>query len=113
MKNYIFLSIIIVIVSCNSTETKPPTLDQMAEKYVKLVLEVGQYDSDFVDAYYGPEEWKPSTEKQDSMPKSFLTRAEELLDQIKKLDNSSFSEDQLTRQNMMSKQLTAVKLSLR
>jgi hypothetical protein len=30
----------------------------VAERYVKLVLAVGQHDADYVDAFYGPEEWK-------------------------------------------------------
>ncbi len=34
------------------------SLDQTAEAYVKLVLALGQHDSDYVDAYYGPEAWK-------------------------------------------------------
>ncbi|MCP3958192.1 MAG: hypothetical protein GY719_10105, partial [bacterium] len=33
-------------------------LDTVAEGYVRLVLAVGQHDADYVDAYYGPEEWK-------------------------------------------------------
>jgi hypothetical protein len=36
--------------------TKTP--DRVAERYVKLALAIGQYDADFVDAYYGPAEWK-------------------------------------------------------
>lgn len=32
-------------------------LDRIAESYVKLVLAVGQHDSDYVDAFYGPQEW--------------------------------------------------------
>ena len=35
-------------------------MNSIAEEYVKLVLKVGQYDSLYVDAYYGPEEWIPS-----------------------------------------------------
>jgi hypothetical protein len=31
----------------------------IAEGYVKLVLRVGQHDPDYVDAYYGPPEWRP------------------------------------------------------
>jgi hypothetical protein len=30
----------------------------LAERYVKLVLALGQHDPDYVDAYYGPAEWK-------------------------------------------------------
>jgi len=39
--------------------TMPPDpLDGLSERYVKLVLALGQHDADYVDAYYGPPEWK-------------------------------------------------------
>ena len=34
----------------------------MAEHYVKLVLAVGQHDGDYVDAFYGPPEWRKEAE---------------------------------------------------
>ena len=34
----------------------------IAERYVKLVLALGQHDADYVDAYYGPAEWKKEAE---------------------------------------------------
>jgi hypothetical protein len=45
--------------------TKPmdPVLGPIAERYVKLVLAMGQHDSDYVDAYYGPPEWKIEAER--------------------------------------------------
>src|SRR6266542_246774 len=33
-------------------------MNEAAERYVKLVLAVGQHDQDYVDAFYGPAEWK-------------------------------------------------------
>ena len=33
-------------------------MDRIAEGYVKLVLAMGAHDADYVDAYYGPSEWK-------------------------------------------------------
>lgn len=33
-------------------------MNRLAESYVRLVLAVGQHDADYVDAFYGPEEWK-------------------------------------------------------
>lgn len=36
-------------------------LNRIAEDYVRLVLRVGQYDSTYVDAYFGPESWKPQS----------------------------------------------------
>ncbi len=37
-------------------------LNRLAESYVRLVLAVGQYDADYVDAFFGPEEWKTEAE---------------------------------------------------
>src|SRR6188768_2292859 len=34
----------------------------VAERYVKLVLAVGQHDADYVDAFYGPAEWRKDAE---------------------------------------------------
>jgi hypothetical protein len=42
------------------SEPEPMTLDPIAERYVRLVLSVGQHDQDFVDAYYGDPALKPS-----------------------------------------------------
>ena len=38
-------------------------MNSTAEQYVRLVLAVGQHDPDYVDAYYGPPEWKPGDTK--------------------------------------------------
>jgi hypothetical protein len=40
-------------------QTPPPDpYKAVAEQYVKLVLAVGQHDADYVDAFYGPAEWR-------------------------------------------------------
>jgi len=37
-------------------------MDRLAERYVKLVLAMGQHDPDYVDAFYGPPEWRKEAE---------------------------------------------------
>ena len=37
-------------------------IDAVAQDYVKLVLAMGRHDADYVDAYYGPPEWKKAAE---------------------------------------------------
>jgi len=37
-------------------------MNDIATSYVKLVLAVGQHDPDYVDAYYGPPEWRQEAE---------------------------------------------------
>lgn len=34
-------------------------MNNIAEEYVKLVLKIGQYDPDYIDAYFGPKEGQP------------------------------------------------------
>jgi hypothetical protein len=43
-------------------------LSGWATDYVRLVLAVGRHDADFVDAYYGPLEWKAEAEAGDPRP---------------------------------------------
>ncbi len=37
-------------------------MNSAAERYVRLVLAVGQHDTDYVDAFYGPAQWKKEAE---------------------------------------------------
>ena len=43
-------------------QTPPDPYKSVAEQYVKLVLAVGQHDGDYVDAYYGPPDWRTQAE---------------------------------------------------
>jgi hypothetical protein len=36
----------------------PKTMNEIADAYVHLVLALGEHDADYVDAYYGPPEWR-------------------------------------------------------
>ena len=45
-------------------QTQPDTaMNDLAGRYVKLVLAMGQHDPDYVDAYYGPDEWRTEAER--------------------------------------------------
>src|SRR5262245_42822377 len=39
-------------------------MNAVAERYAHLVLALGQHDPDYVDAFYGPSEWKTQAEKE-------------------------------------------------
>jgi len=41
------------------------TLDNIAERYVKLVLALGKHDQHYVDAYSGPPEWRAEVEQKE------------------------------------------------
>jgi hypothetical protein len=88
----------------------PVSIDSIAESYVKLVLEVGLYDSDVVDAYYGPEAWRPvKPEEGSTIPQQVLIkRASELSIQMSLVDTTSNTPLHQARHNMLAKQLTAI-----
>jgi hypothetical protein len=53
-----------LLIACSrSPDPTQPSMNTTAEQYVRLVLAVGQHDPDYVDAYYGPGEWKPGDTK--------------------------------------------------
>ena len=43
-------------------------MNGIAEAYVKLVLAVGKHDANYVDAFYGPAEWKQAAEAAGKRP---------------------------------------------
>lgn len=51
----------------------------VAERYVKLVLAVGQHDADYVDAFYGPAEWRKAAEA-GKMPLAAINQQAETLE---------------------------------
>ncbi len=58
----------------------PTPMNSIAESYVKLVLAVGQHDANYVDAFYGPAEWKQAAEAAGKRPlPDLLAEARRLL----------------------------------
>lgn len=106
----------IMLTTCSPSEkTETPDIDQIAKDYVKLVLEVGQHDSDFVDAYYGPEDLKPTGDREESaaFPSGdYLVRADDLRSQLDAVDASTFEGLEKSRLNMLKKQLLAVRTKI-
>jgi hypothetical protein len=90
-----------------------PAMNTIAERYVKLVLNIGVYDPDYVDAYYGPEEWKPSGRsavKEEKFPVTvFDQEVQSLLNSLKAIDTSTLSSIEKLRHASMAKQLIAVR----
>jgi hypothetical protein len=95
-------------------DSKAPSqpLDSIAETYVKLVLNVGLYDPDLVDAYFGPPEWKPaalSDDQKKAFPKErFQHEGAELLRQLDAVDRTRFSPLERQRHAFLRSQVEAI-----
>jgi hypothetical protein len=53
-------------------------MSTVAERYVHLVLALGQHDPDYVDAFYGPAEWKTQAEQEKKSLDEIGAAAQEL-----------------------------------
>ncbi|HEV7227823.1 hypothetical protein [Brevundimonas sp.] len=53
-------------------------LNALAEDYVRLILDVGELEEGYVDAYYGPAEWQAEAKAETETPAELKTRAEDL-----------------------------------
>ncbi len=88
-------------------------MDQIAEDYVRLVLEVGLYKPGYIDAYYGPAEWKPDENKKQELNEALIdslnTKVDELLNRLYSLKNYNANELEILRYRFLSKQLLSVK----
>ena len=61
----IVFSMIVALAPAKATE--PTAMNGVAgigEAYAHLVLAMGQHDPDYVDAFYGPPEWKKKAEEE-------------------------------------------------
>jgi hypothetical protein len=96
-----------VAAGCAAAPPPAPDMNAIAERYVKLVLLVGQHDSDFVDAYYGDESWRPTGAP---LPLAEIaTQAQALHADLNRITLPAGSDDMLAlRRQYLDKQLTAV-----
>ena len=111
MRSLAALTLALTLAGCGAPPAIPPVAPDMnpiAERYVKLVLQVGQHDENFVDAYYGDPSWKPTGAPIDL---SALAQTAEVLrgEVLKHAPKAETAEEALQlRVNYLDKQILAV-----
>ncbi len=96
--------------------TKGSPMDTIAEQYVKLVLAMGQHDKDYVDAYYGPPEWKKSAETSKLDLDAIAARTRTViadLDGQRRQQGASTDEMSRLRVQYLERQLSALAVRVR
>ncbi len=121
-KIFILLTTGFLLFSCSESKDNQPKselelkMNTIAEAYVKLVLKIGQHDADFVDAYYGPEEWKPAELTHDGndtlIHKQLSEETDKLLNELESLSNYEATELETLRYRYLYKQILAAKTKL-
>jgi hypothetical protein len=88
-------------------------LDPLAQRYVKLVLAVGQHDPDYVDAYYGPPEARAEAEKAKTPLAQLATDADALLAEVQAVPDTPPRKDDEAVWRLRHEYLTRQLASLR
>lgn len=83
-------------------------MDEIAESFVKLVLAVGQHDADYVDAYFGPEEWQLEAQESALALDEIRQRAVDALEALQSLEPESTDKLVAARHLFMSKSLESL-----
>ena len=123
LRNIYILSLTaLLLFSCGNRGTKNISelgikMNNIAENYVRLVLKVGQLDSDYVDAYDGPDNLRPhdnikTPEDSSKILKLCDSETNDLLDKLDTLKNFKADEIETLRYRFLYKQLLAVKAKL-
>src|SRR5436305_1486846 len=90
-------------------------MNAVAERYVHLVLALGQHDPDYVDAFYGPAEWKTRAEKEKKSLDAIGAEAAELRATLAKTPDAAMPGDEMLklRREYLQKQISALAARVR
>lgn len=105
----IILSLIFLFFNSVSAHKKihPATMNEIAAQYVRLILDIGQHDPDFVDAYYGPNEWQEASKKMKYELTALKDRTDAIVTRLKRIRVSKKDQSLSLRKIYLQKQLSA------
>src|SRR6266478_6526164 len=119
MKCASLVCVLLLLLAALTTQGATPTatpvtvtsVNEIAEAHVKLVLAMGQHDPDYVDAYYGPQEWKKQSETKKPLD-AIALEATQLRDQLAKISTAT-DDMERWRCDYLTKQLSALQARVR
>jgi hypothetical protein len=82
------LFVLFFAISASAAERRT-TLDDAAQDYVHLVLEIGAHEKGFVDAYFGPPEWRIDAEAHPRNISELKAEADRIQSSLSAMDTSA------------------------
>ncbi len=122
--NVILLTTTLTVTGCSERQPVEPdedssgapavetaTMDGIAERYVRLALAFSAYDGDYVDAYFGPEEWRAEAGAVKRPLETLKAEATTLIETLAAMEPESAQVDRL-RRSLLSKRLIAMRVRM-
>ena len=115
MRRTLFLFVLCSFVIWGGGIQAADRMNAVAERYAHLVLALGQHDPDYVDAFYGPVEWKTQAEKEKKSLDAIGAEAVELSATLAKTPDAATSGDEMLklRREYLQKQISALAARVR
>src|SRR5262245_21124967 len=103
------------LISSATARAAADDMKTVAEQYAHLVLALGQHDPNYVDAFYGPAEWKTQAEKEKKSLDAIGAEAAELIATLAKMPEAAMSGDEMLklRREYLQKQVFALAARVR
>ncbi len=100
----------LIAVGCAARTRRPPVQDMntLAESYVKLVLAVGEHDDGYVDAFYGPAEWRETVKAQKKSLPAIHSEAVTLIAEVERTPQYEDGTAEQLRRTYLTRQLQAL-----
>src|SRR5438552_3770694 len=114
MRRILFLFVLCgLVITRGSARAVADGMNAVAERYVHLVLALGQHDPDYVDAFYGPPEWKTQATKKSL--DAIGAEAAELSATLVKTPDAATSGDEMLklRREYLQKQISVLAARVR
>src|SRR5947207_4374969 len=110
MRRILFLFVLCVFLMSSGSARAEDGMNAVAERYAHLVLALGQHDPDYVDAFYGPAEWKTQAEKEKKSLDAIGAETAELIATLAKTPDAATSGDEMLklRREYLQKQISAL-----
>ena len=115
MRRVLFLFVLCCLLTVSGGARAAADAMNVAERYAHLVLALGQHDPDYVDAFYGPAEWKAQAEKEKKSLDAIGAEAAELSAALAKTPGAATSGDEMLklRREYLQKQISALAARVR
>jgi hypothetical protein len=98
---------VLFLTSC-ATAYDPQPMNHAAESYVRLVLAMGEHDADYVDAYYGPPEWRTQIKEKKPTLAQIRAGAVALHDELATIETPHRDAMLALRREYLSRQIEAL-----
>lgn len=112
----------LIFIACSEKENQnnkkqfDGIMNGISEEYVKLILNIGMFDPEYVDAYYGSDKFKPPVKDSTADDSAVLTELYEksgkLLDALDSISNYDADEIHVLRYKYLYKQLLSARTKI-